>query len=123
VSSMNASALAAQDENKSSGFYVSPRAGISSMSLNTSLSGVTATGLYSLGIALGVNTSDNLAFEIGYENAQYGVNIGQMYMIPGLTPYNYQASQNVIDAMLKIYFLGPDSRIRPYIAAGGGYEM
>lgn len=122
ASTANASAVVSGGENKPSQFYISPRAGVSSMSVNSSLTGVSASGLYSLGIAAGVVVSDNMALELGYTNSQYGISLAQMYEMPG-QQYAYQLSQNVIDALLKFYVLGPDSKLRPYIGAGAGYSM
>jgi len=92
---------------------------------------------YAAGIGLGVDVSDNLSVDLGYTFSEYGVQtaaasplgqaaINTMYYTTGVfstptTQDTYTLKQNVIDAGLKLHFLGHDSKLRPYIAGGGGY--
>ncbi len=109
-------------------FSVMPRGGLSGM-VNTN--GLDVQGRYSAGLGIALGVSDNLTFEIGYAFSEYGVSL------PWSNPYaqNFMATsgiynpsfptlamkQNVFDAGLRIYLLGPDSRLRPFIGAGAGY--
>jgi hypothetical protein len=117
----NSSVLPAPSDDKTQ-FTIGLRAGVASMNVNSSLTGVNVNGLGAFGASLGMGVSDNMAFDINYTYASYGITLGSVYMLPG-QPYSYTLSQNTIDADLKLYFLGPDSKIRPYIVGGGGYEI
>jgi outer membrane protein W len=115
--------IANPEENRPSQFYVSPHAGISSMSTN---SGFQVNGHYAVGVSAGVAVSDNIALEVGYTYAEYGVDMGnsiQAIFAPGTQFDTYILKQNVIDATLKLYLLGPDSKIRPFVGGGGGYSI
>ena len=111
--------------------YVNPRGGMSSMSGNNYFN---VTGHYAAGVGLGVSVSPNLSFELGYGYSEYGVALqsNDPYIRyvqtnnPGAYTGNYNSDtlsmkQNVFDANLKLYFTDSDSRIRPFIGAGGGY--
>jgi len=119
-----ATAVAApSDEDKPNQFYIGAHGGISSLNLGSNMYGLSATGLYSLGVAGGVMISDYMALEVGYTYNEYGISMGQAYTVPGLTQYSYNLNQNVIDANLKVYVLGKDSKIRPFVIGGGGYSI
>jgi hypothetical protein len=120
--SMTSATNVIPSEDKPTQFYISPRAGIAGMNVNSSLTGVNVSGLYSLGVGLGMTISDNMAFEVGYSYNSYGISLGQFGSYAG-QPYSYTLTQNVIDADLKLFVTGPDSKIRPFILAGGGYAM
>lgn len=111
------------EESGKAGFYIEPRAGVSSMSVNN---GFDVKGHYAVGVSGGVNVSDNIAFEVGYTYSEYGVGFGNSITnlyAPGTRFDQYTLKQNVIDASLKLYFLGQDSKLRPFVAGGFGYSM
>jgi outer membrane protein W len=123
---MNSSQISAQaipmPEEKTE-FYVSPRAGTSMMNVNSAF---TVSGHFSLGVAGGVAISDNLAFELGYTYSEYGIGYGNAItnLYAAGTQFDaYTLKQNVIDANLKLYFLGRESKLRPFITGGFGYAI
>lgn len=101
-----------------------PRLGISNM---TSDSAYSLKSRFSAGAALGVHVTDNIAVEIGYAYSEYGVEAtsSNPYVV-GYQVYNrirepLAMKQNVLDAGMKLYLLGSDSRVRPFIGGGAGY--
>jgi outer membrane protein W len=111
-------------EEKPAILSIAPRAGLSTMS---SVTGFSIQSRYTAGLAFGVGVTENLGFELGYSYSEFGV------ALASTNPWvlNYQAwtgareaialKQNVIDAGLKLHFLGPEARLRPFITAGGAY--
>jgi hypothetical protein len=114
------------DENKVV-LSISPRAGLSGFGGST---GMDIKGRYSGGIGAGVGVSDNLTFEIGYMYSEYGVASANPLLSSGIYyPYGtnvasetYAMKQNVGDAGLKLFFLGPDAKLRPFIGGGAAYS-
>jgi hypothetical protein len=104
-------------------FWVMPRVGISNM--NNSDTYFEVVPHYSAGIALGVDASDNLAFELGYQFNEYGIRFGQQPMgfYPGYSFENFVMNQNVFDGSLKLHLLGRDSTFRPFIGAGAAFAQ
>jgi hypothetical protein len=113
-------------------FYVSPRAGLGTMT--------NSGGLYDInphfagGVAVGVDTSDYLSFELGYTYAEYGVNIASGNpMVQQLQAMQYAYGtntnsntltfkQNVIEVGLKLHLLDKSSIVRPFIGGGGAWS-
>ncbi|MGK5083750.1 hypothetical protein WDW37_10645 [Bdellovibrionota bacterium FG-1] len=88
---------------------------------------------FAVGIGAEVSASDNFSFVVGYTFNEYGVAMTSSNpfvlarqataMMQG-TPASIESvamKQNVFDAGLKVHLLGPDSKLRPFIGAGGSY--
>lgn len=108
---------------------IQPRGGLAQL---TNQSGYDVHPHYSLGIGVGFEVSDHMAFEGGYTYSEYGMALSltnptvQWAQGIGYT-YNPTAEsiafkQNVADLGLKLYLLGRESRIRPFIGGGGAYS-
>ena len=81
-----------------------------------------------------MSATDNFSFELGYTYNEYGVSMASnnpfvLYRQQTATMYGSPAvfesvamKQNVIDAGLKVHLLGVDSKLRPFIGAGGSYS-
>lgn len=111
---------------------ISPRAGISSMMGN---SGFDIRPNYAAGVAVGLGVSDNLTFEAGYTYGEYGVAVNSTnptvqylqnyFNAQGGYLRNFETQtmrQNIVDAGLKVHFLGPEARLRPFFGAGAAYS-
>jgi len=122
----------ASSEKSGLGISVSPTAGMSNM--------VGQSGYFNIyphfsgGIMASLGASDYFSFQVGYTYSQYGVAMAssnpwavqQQQQAAALGQANFQTlnmNQNVFDAGVKVHLLGPDSRIRPFIGAGGAYAM
>ncbi len=116
--------IPAEKSKESTQVSVMPRGGLSSM---TGSSGYNILSRYSVGLGLGVNVSENLAFELGYTYSEYGVALSSSN--PFVLNYQYYLGnaeplvmkQNLVDAGLRLYFLGTESKIRPFIGGGAAY--
>jgi len=110
---------------------ISPRGGISNMRDTLSY---TVNSRYSAGLGLGVEVSRNLSFEMGYTFTEFGV--APAYNSPlvqqvvayqtggmqSIQPFETMAmKQNVVDAGMKLHFLGRDAKLRPFLGGGAGY--
>lgn len=125
VSTATISSSADSSDKDKSGITVSPRFGLSNMSDQGDFQ---VSSKFSAGVAASIAASDNLSFEVGYTYSEYGVDVGgplaqQIQSMTGSNMDPMTMNQNVIDAGLKLYLLGPDSRFRPFVGVGGGYEM
>jgi hypothetical protein len=118
--------VASAVEEKSS-VYLSPRFGMPSMA---NADGYNVSGRYGVGAVLGVETGENLSFELGYAFNEYGVAINswnpwvlqyQGVYGSGRTAETIAMKQNVIDATIKLSVLGKDYKLRPFVSLGGGY--
>ncbi|OFZ54050.1 MAG: hypothetical protein A2428_03545 [Bdellovibrionales bacterium RIFOXYC1_FULL_54_43] len=116
------------DEDKVS-IYVQPRAGVATM--NPSVNYYDFRPHFSVGMGLGVGVSDNLSFELGYSFSEFGVAYNTGYQFagypgmayaPGMTNETFSVKQNVADVGMKLHFLGPDARLRPFVGGGGAYS-
>lgn len=112
--SMAYSVSSSESADKST-FTVSPRAGISNVA---NQGGFDVSGHFSAGVGLGVSLSDNFAIEAGYTYSEYGV--GSNYFSGDAAML---LKQNIIDAVGKLYLVGPDSKLRPFAMAGIGYSL
>jgi hypothetical protein len=88
---------------------------------------------YALGGALGVQSSENVSFELGYTYASYGIAVASsnpiiqqlqwtQQMQGVASPETLGLNQNVFDAGVKLSLLGSQSRIRPFLGGGGAYS-
>ncbi len=103
---------------------LTPRAGVSSM--RSPDANVLVRGRYSAGLSLGVEASEAMTFELGYQFSEYGISLQPTYGFAWNSPtgiYETRAlRQNLIDAGLKFYLLGSNSRLRPFVGGGGGWQ-
>lgn len=111
---------------------VTPRAGVSSMA---SANGYNLSARFSIGVALDVSMSEYVALELGYQYSTYGLKfapgngfVEQMratyptfYNDAALNRDTHVLKQNVFDMGVRLYLLGRNSIIRPFLGAGGGY--
>jgi hypothetical protein len=99
---------------------VSPRFGISTMNVNNMFN---VDGHFATGVQLGMATSDNLGFFLGYTYAEYGIQMNQQYnpYYSSLDALIYK--QNIFEGGVKMHLLGPDAKINPYGIASFGYEL
>ena len=116
-----------------------PRGGISEI---RRVEGFSAQSRYAVGGSLGIGVSDYITFDMGYTFTEYGVamangstllqNYQNIYNYYGYGGYNYSSynqnletmtmKQHVADAGLKLYFLSPSFRLRPFIGGGAAYS-
>lgn len=104
---------------------VAPRGGLTNLNGNTYYS---VQSRYSAGVGAGVAISENLSFEAGYAFTEFGV--AQSSTNPSVVGYQYfnginqpfTMKQNVVDAGLKLYFLSPSAKLRPYVGGGGAFS-
>jgi len=129
---MTSSASAADySEREITIIYMQPRFGL------TSFNDVTYYDIrskYSAGLGLGLSVSDNLSFEVGYTYSEFGVamNSTNPFAIGAQLQANTRGytglfesvamKQNIVDTGLKIHFLGPSAKLRPFIGGGGAYS-
>ncbi|MCM2278365.1 MAG: hypothetical protein NDJ89_09845 [Oligoflexia bacterium] len=116
------------DEEENTDISIQPRAGFSEMSGNV---GYEVRPRISGGIGLGVATSDNVSFELGYTYTEYGVALASSNpYVQWAQGYNYTSTlesqamkQNIFEAGMKLHFLGARARLRPFIGGGGAYSL
>lgn len=82
---------------------------------------------------MSVAATDNFSLELGYTYSEYGVNVlSSNPLIQTIQAQSYYSGssmdsmtmkQNVIDLNAKLYLVGSDSRIRPFVGLGGGYGL
>ena len=116
-----AQAYASLDDEKTT-VRIAPRAGLANMSGEGNLK---VNSRYSAGLALSVDASDNMAFEVGYTYNEFGIELAQPGLYNPSPTGNYETralKQNVIDAGLKFYLLGPSSKLRPFVGGGAAYS-
>ncbi len=103
---------------------LTPRAGVSSM--RSPDANVLVRGRYSAGLSLGVEASESMTFELGYQFSEYGISLqptyGSSWSSPTGTYESRALRQNLVDAGLKFYLLGTRSRLRPFVGGGGGWQ-
>lgn len=125
VSSLELDRVDSQDFNS---FQVMPRVGLTEMSGNA---GYDIRPRFSTGVSLGVATSQHLTFEVGYSYGEYGVALASANpYVMWANQYGYLPStesvamkQNILEAGLKVHFLGPDAKLRPFMGGGAGYSL
>jgi len=116
-------------------FYVSPRAGISDFSDNSSYK---IDSRFAAGIGMGFTVSDYFSIEGGYTYSEYDVSLQDNYGFQPawsgyVAPYGNQypynnanynevvMKQNVFDTIFKLHLMSRKSKFRPFIGAGLGY--
>ena len=126
ASNLSASVSSAADPEEKTMVTIFPRFGVANMRGET---GFDIQSRFSTGLGASVGVSDNLAFEVNYNFAEYGIGVttgsspGAYYaQLQSNTPEAYVLKQNTIDAGLRLYLLGNDSKLRPYVGAGGGWS-
>ncbi len=129
VTTVTSAASSSEDHSDKTIMTIQPRAGLGDMKTNDIYYNVRPR--FATGVSLGLVASDNLSFELGYTYGEYGVTLASTnpYVI-NASAYGYTYSpetvalkQNVIDAGLKLHFLGPDAKLRPFIGGGGAYSI
>jgi hypothetical protein len=87
---------------------------------------VLVRGRYSAGLSLGIEASESMTFELGYQFSEYGISLQPTYGFSWNSPTGTYESralrQNLVDAGLKFYLLGSRSRLRPFVGGGGGWQ-
>lgn len=110
--------------------YVRAGAGLSNMNVNDAFD---LKPHYALGGALGVQSSENVSFELGYTYATYGIAVASSNPVIQQLQWAQQAqglgnpetlglNKNVFDAGIRLSLLGAQSKIRPFIGGGGAYS-
>lgn len=110
---------------------VQPRFGMSDI-LGNSNGYYNVRPRFSTGISLGVASSENLSFDVGYTYSEFGVVMGNYnpyiyyvanpYMVPQRSE-TIAMKQNLIDVGMKLHLLSSGSRIRPFLGGGAGYSF
>ncbi len=86
---------------------------------------------YAAGLGAEVGVSDSVGVEMGYTYGEYGAKsstpspiVQQYQFFQGGSQLNepLTAKQNIFDAGVKLYFLGSESRIRPFVGGGAAYS-
>lgn len=87
---------------------------------------------FSTGISLGVASSENVSFDVGYTYSEFGVVMGNYnpyiyyvanpYMVPQRSE-TIAMKQNLVDVGMKLHLLSSSSRIRPFLGGGAGYSF
>jgi outer membrane protein W len=104
---------------------IAPRGGLSNMA-GSQLYNIQSR--YTAGLGFDIGVSSNLSFELGYAFSEYGVALTSTN--PTVVNYQYYTGnseplamkQNVLDAGLKVYLLGEDAKLRPFLGASAGYS-
>jgi len=103
--------------------YVSPFGGMTSLFGNTTAD---ASAKYAVGADVGLLVSSNMLVEVAYtyseqnlSNPRYNTTSG-ILMGTGVSDV-FTMKQNSIDAGVKLFFLGRESRFRPFFGGGFGY--
>jgi outer membrane protein W len=106
---------------------ITPRFGINGMADQGAFQ---VSSQFATGIGLSVAATDNLSLELGYTYAEYGINLASSNpLIQYIQAYSggnnasMSMNQNIIDLNAKLYLMGPDSRIRPFVGLGAGYSF
>lgn len=103
--------------------YVSPFAGISSVMGNTTAD---ATPQYAAGASIGLLISRSMMLEASYTYAEQNLSNPRYNTTSGImmgtgVPNVFSLKTNAFDAGVKLFFLGRESRFRPYFGGGMGY--
>lgn len=104
-------------ENPGIKIYLSPYAGLTSLLGNTT---VNVSPQYTFGGRLGFLISGNLMFDGGYSLSSINTSAPITYSL-GYQPDNvFELRQSTVDAGVKLFFLGRESRLRPFVGASLG---
>ena len=109
------------EENVPVKLYAAPFAGISSAFGNNTTN---ITPSYAAGVNAGFLLSSSFMIELGYmydeQNASGPTNAAALGTSSAASDL-FKLKQNAFDAGAKLFFLGRESRIRPFFGAGGSY--
>lgn len=97
-------------------FYASPFAGVGSLFGSET---VETAPRFATGVNAGVLISSNMLLQAGYTYAQYGVSTP--VTLGTYTPEAYNANSHSFEAGARMFFLGRESRFRPFFGGGLGY--
>lgn len=116
----------AQNAEDKTAFWITPKFGVSNMA---ETDGLNTQGRYTAGVGFGVGISENLSFDLGYQFSEYGVGLSNSNPYQAYQPYGYNANnqtrsykQNVVDAGIKLHFLGTQAKVRPFVGGGGAWS-
>lgn len=126
VNANTVSAPDATNQEEKTAFWITPKFGVSNM---TERDGLNTQGRYSAGIGFGVGVSENVSFDLGYQFSEYGVGLSNTNPYYAYQPYGYNSNthsrsykQNVVDAGIKLHFLGTQAKVRPFVGGGGAWS-
>ena len=124
VTSADATSTAPAEQKTS--VIIAPRGGLTEINASSQFN---VQPRFTAGLGLGVAASDHLVMEVGYTYSEFGASNNSVsaanYYQPGLPNNAFQSlvvKQNVFDLGMKVYILGSDSKIRPFIGGGGSYS-
>ncbi len=142
VATVVAETRATEKEDEASSIVFQPRLGMPGMNN----SGYDIRPYFTGGLGMGFGASDNVVVELGYAYSEFGINVagsnpivnylnsGNLLGYGGIYPGNGTGfsnqfsfetqvmKQHLFDAGLKIYLIGKDSKVRPFIGAGLAYS-
>jgi hypothetical protein len=107
-------------ERSSFKIYLSPTFGFNSV---LGINSLTVTPLYSFGGRLGFLIAESLMIEGGFTRALINTS-APVISSTGYQPLDvFEYKQNIVDVGAKLFFLGRESRLRPFVAGGFGYAI
>lgn len=111
------------EENPPTALYVSPFGGTSSVIGNDTADNSPQSAF---GANVGLLVSSNMLLELGYTRAVQNfsnprINTTQGVFVSGNNNV-FSLKQNVFDAGVKLFILGRESRLRPFLGGGAGYS-
>ena len=111
------------EEKSGISLYISPFAGSSSVIGNDTADN---NPQYAVGASAGLLISSNMLLEISYVHAEQNFSNPRINTTQGVYVNSdanvFALKQNVIDAGIKLFILGRESRIRPFLGGGMGYS-
>ncbi|MBI3544742.1 MAG: outer membrane beta-barrel protein, partial [Deltaproteobacteria bacterium] len=125
ASGVSVAQVAPADDKADEGTRISVQPRFGTSSVTNSIYDVSAK--FATGFSLGVDLSDYITIEGGYTYASYSLGAGNSISYsPGFNTQSYlqtvNLNDNMIDAGVKAYIMGPKSRIRPFVGGGLGYR-
>jgi outer membrane protein W len=103
--------------------YAAPFGGISSVVGNATAD---ASARYALGATVGLLVSSNMMIEVGYTYSEQNLSNPRSSTLGAFvgagTTDVFALKQNSFDAGVKLFFLGRESRFRPFFGGGMGYS-
>jgi opacity protein-like surface antigen len=98
---------------------ITPRAGLSAISNDF----FEMRNQYSLGAGVGFDVSDHVALDLGYTFANYQVGLRNAPVYGGFQLNQLTYKSNTIDAGVRFYLTGVDSKVRPFLGGGLAYSI
>ena len=106
-------------ENAPVKFYAAPFAGMTSAFGNTTTN---VTPGYAAGLGAGFLLSSSFMIDASFTHGEQNMSGPLNQTTSGVVPSNvFNLKQNGFDAGARLFFLGRESRIRPFFGAGGAY--